>query len=465
MHFTGREMVWECEELSVCECGHVEGLRPGEGFPMVGTLWRRGMGEGDRGDGGWMTLVEIYSRRRLTKTEDKLVAVAGIAELVGERTRDEYWNGVFRGGLPAQLLWAVEDEDELRERVVGVARGRPRVYRAPTWSWASTDGPVHYSGVDVPMARGDGGGFVSWVQVVGSSEFALPTAKGTTGTVLARELVLEGLVVPVALTTVKLAVDEFGRGMYELNEKGRGTASVVRPRDGTIWQVVCDFQREANSGCQCLARDIPHVGTAVDGPAYPSLMFGGGGNGQRKWEDVIPDTDDVDWPVGFDLEGPSEGPMQIIDLNEGLGYDMQSSVSDGSDDVGSHGRRFSLDHVDEPQHPQHDFPMPGSVSGMLAEPTSSSSPTAQQAGWCERCRVQQEYWHQPQFCCLRISSQTEYAGLLGVLTHVYFLVLSPSSTVPGAWERMGIGSVRLEAGQDQSCGLFAGGEIRTMRLV
>ncbi|KAK0725944.1 heterokaryon incompatibility protein-domain-containing protein, partial [Lasiosphaeris hirsuta] len=150
LHFTGREMAWECDEAHLCECGHVEGLMFGEAYPMVRTEWRRNASAprgGASGDGGWVTLVKRYSRRQLTRGSDKLIAIAGIAELVENMKRaadseEAYWAGIFRSGLPAQLLWAVQDEDELRSRGIGVPSIRPQPYRAPTWSWASVDGPV-----------------------------------------------------------------------------------------------------------------------------------------------------------------------------------------------------------------------------------------------------------------------------------------------------------------------------------
>ncbi|RDL38648.1 uncharacterized protein BP5553_02988 [Venustampulla echinocandica] len=83
----------------------------------------------------WRSLVEFYSRRALTKTSDKLNAIAGLAELIKLKTEDSsYIAGIWKSDLEAQLCWYT-DKPFLK---------RPERYRAPTWSWASIDGPVRF---------------------------------------------------------------------------------------------------------------------------------------------------------------------------------------------------------------------------------------------------------------------------------------------------------------------------------
>ncbi|KAE9581531.1 hypothetical protein CGMCC3_g2600 [Colletotrichum fructicola] len=82
----------------------------------------------------WEKLVGVYSQCKLTKSEDKLVAFAGVAKAFQELTGDTYLAGVWRSQLLAQLNWTALEKMR--------AAHFPKRYRAPSWSWASIDGPV-----------------------------------------------------------------------------------------------------------------------------------------------------------------------------------------------------------------------------------------------------------------------------------------------------------------------------------
>lgn len=81
----------------------------------------------------WNHLVRAYSKCALTFPGDRLPAFAGIAELFREATGDQYLAGLWRANLLPLLDWWV---DQPR------ARASAAEYRAPSWSWASLDGPV-----------------------------------------------------------------------------------------------------------------------------------------------------------------------------------------------------------------------------------------------------------------------------------------------------------------------------------
>ncbi|CAI0650082.1 unnamed protein product [Colletotrichum noveboracense] len=82
----------------------------------------------------WKKLVGLYSRCKLTKSEDKLVAFAGVAKAFQELTGDTYLAGVWRSQLLVQLNWTALEKMR--------AAHFPKRYRAPSWSWASIDSPV-----------------------------------------------------------------------------------------------------------------------------------------------------------------------------------------------------------------------------------------------------------------------------------------------------------------------------------
>lgn len=94
--------------------------------------------------GTWYKMLLDYSRRELTFPSDKLAALSGLASSFARKTGDIYLNGLWLHGLPEGLLWSS----------VGLCRGtyestswssRPPIKRAPSWSWASLDGPVVYA--------------------------------------------------------------------------------------------------------------------------------------------------------------------------------------------------------------------------------------------------------------------------------------------------------------------------------
>ncbi|KAL1950055.1 hypothetical protein VTO73DRAFT_5177 [Trametes versicolor] len=87
----------------------------------------------------WKNIVNNYSERTADVESDKLVACAAIAELFHGVLRSDYLAGFWRSDVlltVTSLLW--------HRKGTGVCT-RPTAYRAPSWSWASVDGPIwHY---------------------------------------------------------------------------------------------------------------------------------------------------------------------------------------------------------------------------------------------------------------------------------------------------------------------------------
>ena len=152
LHYGRDQILWECNELEACETypgGLPMSLRiAGSGFKLDPDLKRniwqqdgRTITECDPYSlhyGTWSSIVSRYSVTGLTKGEDKLVAISGIAKRMQSLLDDEYLAGLWRKDLPCQLLWWVSDHDP----AYPLPRTRSRPYRAPSWSWASVDGAV-----------------------------------------------------------------------------------------------------------------------------------------------------------------------------------------------------------------------------------------------------------------------------------------------------------------------------------
>jgi hypothetical protein len=87
--------------------------------------------------GLWRKIVEVYTWCDLTFSRDKLPAMAGLASLFAN------------SGSLGQYLWGLWEKEfflDLAWSSNGIrADSFPLEYRAPTWSWASTDNPVRYN--------------------------------------------------------------------------------------------------------------------------------------------------------------------------------------------------------------------------------------------------------------------------------------------------------------------------------
>jgi hypothetical protein len=87
----------------------------------------------------WWQIVKEYSSPAMASGSDKLVAIAAVAKTfqrlipIQERRRWRYLAGLWEQTLIPDLAWSTGHS--------GVPPERPP-YRAPSWSWASVDGPV-----------------------------------------------------------------------------------------------------------------------------------------------------------------------------------------------------------------------------------------------------------------------------------------------------------------------------------
>ncbi|PMD34225.1 HET-domain-containing protein [Hyaloscypha variabilis F] len=137
LYLSKRQMIWECYETSLCE------MYPDGAPEFIGEVPKKLRLEDIlawKDIGGtiypataWSELVHNYTSCNLTKPGDKLIALSGVAKRLEEYTQDEYLAGLWRKHLPSQLLWEIT-LDQAGPLVPA------KVYRAPSWSWASVDG-------------------------------------------------------------------------------------------------------------------------------------------------------------------------------------------------------------------------------------------------------------------------------------------------------------------------------------
>ena len=95
----------------------------------------------------WYAIIEDYTRRALTVPRDKLVAIAGLARRAHQTLKGEYLAGLWSTQLHVGLLWMIDEH---------ASAMRAPNYRAPSWSWASMDGPVSWTLIDGYVQSDDG---------------------------------------------------------------------------------------------------------------------------------------------------------------------------------------------------------------------------------------------------------------------------------------------------------------------
>jgi len=91
----------------------------------------------------WAQIVTDYTSRELTEPEDRLRALAGVANCLQLVWGVRYIHGLWQNALPDLLQWAVVQGRAL-ERPSQAPMPDQRSNRALTWSWASLECAVGY---------------------------------------------------------------------------------------------------------------------------------------------------------------------------------------------------------------------------------------------------------------------------------------------------------------------------------
>ncbi|KAF2660545.1 HET-domain-containing protein, partial [Lophiostoma macrostomum CBS 122681] len=129
VHFTPAELWWECQTLSDCECSRMD-LAVDPTKPPEHLLSQ------------WYEIVEAYAKKDLTVQSDIFPALQGIAKEFHRVFQTSYCAGLWESSLIIELLWRdgrTHRPHDKRQYLL-----RPRQYRAPSWSWASTMGQIIY---------------------------------------------------------------------------------------------------------------------------------------------------------------------------------------------------------------------------------------------------------------------------------------------------------------------------------
>ncbi|TVY83954.1 hypothetical protein LSUE1_G003335 [Lachnellula suecica] len=118
-----RGTFWKCSSSTACEAypsGLPSMFRTGTNFLQKESYIAH-----------WQDILFEYCQCGLTNSDDKLIAISGLARRRQEVSGDLYYAGLWRANIELQLCWTHDV----------TVFPRPATRRAPSWSWAATDGP------------------------------------------------------------------------------------------------------------------------------------------------------------------------------------------------------------------------------------------------------------------------------------------------------------------------------------
>ena len=145
LEYMHNEIQWRCPTKRACECvpegTSLREVRPDalEGLRETPSLTQK-----FNPYASWRQLIHIYSKRDLTYDRDKLPAFSGLAAEMTKYVDDKYLAGIWLNDLRNGLAWHLTPYGPARNTLAARSGswGRPSIYRAPSWSWASVNGII-----------------------------------------------------------------------------------------------------------------------------------------------------------------------------------------------------------------------------------------------------------------------------------------------------------------------------------
>jgi hypothetical protein len=182
--YFGEELSWECREASTCECSeashgikhnHSLSLLPGSSTGKLHLQWQR--------------MVEEFTWLQLSHEEDRLPAFSGLAQQYQHRLKSAYLAGLWQGNLSADLMWFAYPESGSEAQRYYTKK--PKKWRAPSWSWASVEGPILFSkDYHIGTFEADSDSVTSWIDIISAK--CTPSSLDPTETVGRGHLTIKG---------------------------------------------------------------------------------------------------------------------------------------------------------------------------------------------------------------------------------------------------------------------------------
>ncbi|KAN0104290.1 hypothetical protein V8E51_010035 [Hyaloscypha variabilis] len=236
LHFVADELLWTCGGHMTCQCGGL--LRDGRLRLGSRKFVFKGCNIDKFVEGVWYGLLGDYLARLLTKPEDRLPAMSGLAKsfdaqwkmmkarymaiitTTASTKRDElddtiattvvpkdpgtYLAGLWSNYLDTGLQWTRPIVDS-RSRISSPLISKPSSYLAPSWSWASLNAAAQYIAPRKP---------IQGISIIHAT--CTPDGLDPMGTVKDGKLVLSGPIILLKLT-VTIALPEAAADMEQLH--------------------------------------------------------------------------------------------------------------------------------------------------------------------------------------------------------------------------------------------------------
>ncbi|KAI1350956.1 heterokaryon incompatibility protein-domain-containing protein [Xylaria sp. FL0043] len=252
LHFTKNQIFWQCRELSASEnfprdtlLGQfypdlrlLDEITPTKEVKMAPEIFEL-----------WTHIVSEYSGCQLSFSKDKMIAICGVAHELRRTTGDEYIVGLWRSRFCQSLCWYISKEDAPNNDA-------PK-YRAPSWSWASTDRKITYSYREEDNNTS--------LAVLGCH--ILPDGDGIGGDLADAHIILRGHITEVTVRAAGMGID-----LYMGSENVRILENQILDEDGVGGNSMLRFDRALDGNKQCLflslQRSVDEVLRGED--AYPA---------------------------------------------------------------------------------------------------------------------------------------------------------------------------------------------------
>ena len=145
IHFTRQQVFWECRTCRRSEIGDCV-IPPERSRSDTSDLRSFFGGFAEAANAPfylyllWYKMIENYSKRSLTFNDDKLPAIAGLVPRIRSSNLDIYLHGLWQLDLPRGIAWRWDEWSS--------ERTPKSCARAPSWSWASTDGSITWGSLE-----------------------------------------------------------------------------------------------------------------------------------------------------------------------------------------------------------------------------------------------------------------------------------------------------------------------------
>ena len=147
--YASHTLQWQCRTMTCNNGGSYHSPNPSAAprLPSPAMLLSKGTGgESERGQHDlviphfilqhWLSIIAAFSRRNISFPGDKLPAFSALAASYYPIFGPDYRAGIWVKSSVQQLCWCSPSRT--------LFFTRPTHYRAPSWSWAALDGPIHF---------------------------------------------------------------------------------------------------------------------------------------------------------------------------------------------------------------------------------------------------------------------------------------------------------------------------------